>query len=337
MRDDTTQNLTGLNTLGLVSHAAHYLRLESQEQLPMVTHHRQTAGGQIYVLGGGSNLILCEHLSRPVVHNLLKGIRLIEETPEAFVIEAAGGEVWHDFVGTCIRNGWYGLENLALIPGTVGACPVQNIGAYGVEVMDRIDSVHAWHLAQGQPRCFSAQECEFSYRDSLFKRPAGQGYLITAVRFRLPKQWTPVVSYPDLKNDPELAHNATPQKIFDSVCRIRQAKLPDPAVIGNAGSFFKNPIVSAAKQSQLKTDYPALVSYPQADGSYKLAAGWMIEQCGWKGRSLGPVGMHHRQALVLVNHGGATAQDVLALADAVIASTQQKFDVTLEREPVLFD
>ncbi|HBP31209.1 MAG: UDP-N-acetylmuramate dehydrogenase [Advenella sp.] len=337
MRDDTTQDLTGLNTLGLVSHAAHYFRLDSEQQLPMVTQWRQAADGLIYVLGGGSNLILREHLSRPVVHNLLKGIRLIEETPEAFVVEAAGGEGWHDFVGACIRNGWYGLENLALIPGTVGACPVQNIGAYGVEVMDRIDSVYAWDLAQGQPRLFNTQECAFSYRDSLFKKPAGQGYLITAVRFRLPKQWAPVISYPDLKNVPELAQDATPQKIFDAVCRIRQAKLPDPAKIGNAGSFFKNPIVSAAKQAQLKTDYPALVSYPQADGSYKLAAGWMIEQCGWKGRSLGPVGMHQRQALVLVNHGGATATDVLALADAVIASTQQKFDVTLEREPVLFD
>ncbi len=337
MRDETTQDLTGLNTLGLVSHAAHYFRLESEQQLPMVTQWRQTAGGLIYVLGGGSNLILRERLSRPVVHNLLKGIRLIEESAEAYIVQAAGGEVWHDFVATCIRNGWYGLENLALIPGTVGACPVQNIGAYGVEVMDRIDSVHTWDLAQGQSRLFSAQDCAFSYRDSLFKKPAGQGYLITAVRFRLPKQWAPVISYPDLKNDPELAQNATPQKIFDAVCRVRQAKLPDPAKIGNAGSFFKNPIVSAAKQSQLKTDYPALVSYPQADGSFKLAAGWMIEQCGWKGRSLGSVGMHARQALVLVNHGGATATDVLALADAVIASTQQKFDVTLEREPVLFD
>ena len=337
MRDDTTQDLTGLNTLGLVSHAAHYFRLDSEQQLPAITQWQQRAGVPIYVLGGGSNLILREHLSRPVLHNALKGIRLVEETSDAFIVEAAGGEVWHDFVGACIGNGWYGLENLALIPGTVGACPVQNIGAYGVEVMDRIDSVHTWDLAQGQPRLFTAQECAFSYRDSIFKKPAGQGYLITAVRFRLPKQWVPVTSYPDLKNDPELAQGATPQKIFDAVCRIRQAKLPDPAKIGNAGSFFKNPIVSAAKLSQLKTAYPALVSYPQADGSYKLAAGWMIEQSGWKGRSLGPVGMHQRQALVLVNHGGAAAADVLALADAVVASVQQKFDVTLEREPVFLD
>ncbi len=337
MRDDTTQDLTGLNTLGLVSHAARYFRLDSEQQLPMVTRCAQMAAGKIYMLGGGSNLVLREQVSRPVVHNLLKGIRLIEETADAYLVEAAGGEVWHDFVATCIRNGWYGLENLALIPGTVGACPVQNIGAYGVEVMDRIDSVHTWDLAHGRPRAFSAQECAFSYRDSLFKKPAGQGYLITAVRFRLPRQWKPTISYPDLRSDPELVQNATPQNIFDAVCRIRQAKLPDPAIIGNAGSFFKNPIVSAAQQSQLKTDYPALVSYQQADGSYKLAAGWMIEQCGWKGRTLGPVGMHHRQALVLVNHGGATATDVLALADAVTASVRQKFDVTLEREPVLFD
>lgn len=337
MRDDTTQDLTGLNTLRLVSHAAHYYRLDNEQQLPRVTQRRHAAGQDIYVLGGGSNLVLREHISKPVVHNQLKGIRLVEETDDVFIIEAAGGENWHDFVATCIGNGWYGLENLALIPGTVGACPVQNIGAYGVEVMDRIESVHAWDIEQGRSRLFSAADCAFSYRDSLFKKPAGQGYLITAVRFRLPKQWTPVTTYPDLKNDPALAQSPTAQQIFDAVCRIRQAKLPDPAQIGNAGSFFKNPIVSAGKQSQLKSDYPALVSYPQADGSYKLAAGWMIEQCGWKGKSLGPVGMHHRQALVLVNHGGATAADVLALADAVKASTQEKFGVTLEREPVLFD
>ncbi len=337
MRDDTTQDLTGLNTLRLVSHAAHYFRLDSEQQLPLVTQGRHAAGHDIYVLGGGSNLVLRERISRPVVHNQLKGIRLLEEAADAFIIEAAGGENWHDFVATCIGNGWYGLENLALIPGTVGACPVQNIGAYGVEVMDRIESVCAWDIEKGQSRLFSAADCAFSYRDSLFKKPAGQGYLITAVRFRLPKRWAPVTTYPDLKNDPALAQSPTAQQIFDAVCRIRQAKLPDPAQIGNAGSFFKNPIVSARKQSQLKSDYPALVSYPQADGSYKLAAGWMIEQCGWKGKSLGPVGMHHRQALVLVNHGGATAADVLALADAVKASTQEKFGVTLEREPVLFD
>ena len=337
MRDDTTQDLTGLNTLRLVSHAAHYFRLDSERQLPLVTQGRHAAGQDIYVLGGGSNLILRERISRPVVHNQLKGIRLVDETAEAFIIEAAGGENWHDFVAACIGNGWYGLENLALIPGTVGACPVQNIGAYGVEVMDRIESVRAWDIAQGRLRIFSAADCAFSYRDSLFKKPAGQGYLITAVRFRLPKQWKPVTTYPDLKNDPALAQNPTAQQIFDAVCRIRQAKLPDPAQIGNAGSFFKNPIVPAGEQSQLKSDYPLLVSYPQADGSYKLAAGWMIEQCGWKGKSLGPVGMHHRQALVLVNHGGATAADVLVLADAVKASTQEKFGVTLEREPVLFD
>lgn len=337
MRDDTTQDLTGLNTLRLVSHAAHYFRLDNEQQLPQVTQRRHAAGQDIYVLGGGSNLVLRERISRPVVHNQLKGIRLVDETAEAFIIEAAGGENWHDFVAACIGNGWYGLENLALIPGTVGACPVQNIGAYGVEVMDRIESVRAWDIAQGRLRIFSAADCAFSYRDSLFKKPAGLGYLITAVRFRLPKQWKPVTTYPDLKNDPALAQNPTAQQIFDAVCRIRQAKLPDPAQIGNAGSFFKNPIVPAGKQSQLKSDYPALVSYPQADGSYKLAAGWMIEQCGWKGKSLGPVGMHHRQALVLVNHGGATAADVLVLADAVMASTQEKFGVTLEREPVLFD
>ncbi len=337
MRDNTTQDLTGLNTLGLVSHAAHYLRLDDVTQLPLVTQWQQSAGSEIYVLGGGSNLILREQIHRPIVHNQLKGIRLVEEQEDAIIVEAAGGEGWHGFVDSCIRQGWYGLENLALIPGTVGACPVQNIGAYGVEVMDRIQSVHAWHIAEGRPRIFTADECEFSYRDSLFKKANGQGYLITAVRFRLPRRWTPVTSYPDLKNDPALASQVTPQKVFDAVCRIRRAKLPDPEKIGNTGSFFKNPIVSAHTRSQLKENYPTLVSYVQGDGNYKLAAGWLIEQCGWKGRSLGPAGMHDRQALVLVNHGGASATDVLNLADAVVASVKEKFGVKLEREPVLFE
>ncbi len=331
------QDLTHLNTLGLVSHAANYLRLHDVAQLPQVTQWQQATSQDVYVLGGGSNLILREQISRPVIHNQLRGIRLVQETEDAYLIEAAGGEVWHDFVAYCIEQGWYGLENLALIPGTVGACPVQNIGAYGVEVMDRIHAVHAWHIAEGREQIFSDQDCAFSYRDSVFKKPAGQGYLITAVQFRLPKQWAPVTTYPDLKNDPSLASEVTPQKIFAAVCRIRQAKLPDPAQIGNAGSFFKNPIVSAEMQASLKETYPALVSYAQPDGSVKLAAGWLIEQCGWKGKSLGPVGMHARQALVLVNHGGASAADVLRLADAVVASVSEKFGVQLEREPVLFE
>lgn len=337
MRDYTSQDLTRFNTLGLVSHADQYFRLESEAALPQLSALQAAAGLRFYVLGGGSNLVLRQRLSRPIVHNVLKGIRLLAQTDSDYLVEAAGGEVWHDFVNHCVEQGWFGLENLALIPGTVGASPVQNIGAYGVEVGALIDSVQAWDIGQGSTRIFSREECDFAYRDSIFKKPAGAAYLITAVRFRLPKQWQPVLGYPDLRNDAQLAQAPTARGVFDAVCRIRQAKLPDPAKIGNAGSFFKNPIVTAAKQAALLAGNPGMVSYPQADGGYKLAAGWMIEQCGWKGRSLGPVGMHHRQALVLVNQGGATAVDVLALADAVTASVQARFGVALEREPVLFD
>jgi UDP-N-acetylmuramate dehydrogenase len=237
-----------------------------------------------------------------------------------------------------MESGWPGLENLALIPGTVGAAPVQNIGAYGVELRDHLESVSAWNIPQGLLRTFSREECEFAYRDSLFKRAPAGTWLIVSVRFRLPKVWTPVLGYPDLQKHFGIgaakAQSPTPQAVFDAVCAIRRAKLPDPAELGNAGSFFKNPVVSGVQHAQLMRTHPEIVSYPQADGQYKLAAGWLIDRCGWKGRRVGAVGMHARQALVLVNYGGAQANEVLALAHAVRSSVQEHFGVELEMEPI---
>ncbi|OZI72325.1 UDP-N-acetylenolpyruvoylglucosamine reductase [Bordetella genomosp. 12] len=326
--------MRGLNTFGLASRASAFITLEDEAQLPALSALAAGYGGCL-VLGGGSNLVLGESLRELVVRVALRGIRLVEARAQAWIVEAGAGERWHDFVAHCIAQGWDGLENLALIPGTVGAAPVQNIGAYGVELADRFDSLCAWDLHQGRLVQFSAQECRFAYRDSVFKREPGR-WLITRVRFALPRPWRAVLNYPDLQRWPAL-QDAAPdaRSIFQAVCEIRRAKLPDPAVIGNAGSFFKNPLVDAETRDALLARFPALVSYPQADGRYKLAAGWLIDQCGWKGRDLGRAGVHDRQALVLVNRGGATAADILALAAAIEADVLARFGVRLEPEPVV--
>lgn len=326
------KDLTGLNTMGLVSYAKNYVSLCNKKELKGISGFLE-AGAPYFVLGGGSNVVLDKQIDQIVVHNQLKGVELLQETTSHWLIEAAAGEVWHDFVLNCIRRGWYGLENLALIPGTVGASPVQNIGAYGVELQDRLDSVVAYDPINQQEIVFTNAQCRFSYRDSYFKHE-GKGLIITAVRFLLPKQWEPVLSYPDLQNHPDLQQQVTAQAIFNAVCDIRQHKLPDPKVTGNAGSFFKNPIVSAQQYRELKARFPALVAYEQPENSYKLAAGWLIDQCGWKGRQLGNAGVHARQALVIINAGNACASDIVAIANAIKNDVLQKYGVLLEQEPV---
>ncbi|OZI26785.1 UDP-N-acetylenolpyruvoylglucosamine reductase [Bordetella genomosp. 9] len=326
-------DLTPLNTFGLVSKAAAYVRIVSPAQLPALSRLAQAHGGA-FVLGGGSNVVLPSTMEGLVAHMAIPGIRLVEARGDAWIVEAGGGESWHGFVDACLRNGWDGLENLALIPGTVGASPVQNIGAYGVELDQRFLGLTAWDIARGERVEMSARDCRFAYRDSRFKHDAPGRWAIVSVRFALPRPWQPVLDYPDLRTHPALADAVSARAIFDAVCAIRRQKLPDPAVIGNAGSFFKNPIVTAAQHAVLSDRFPGLVSYPQADGRYKLAAGWLIDQCGWKGRSLGPVGVHDRQALVLVNRGGARAADIMALANAIRADVQARYGVDLEPEPV---
>lgn len=329
-------DLTTSNTLGLAATASHLVRYQFPEQLvdllALVSQYQN-----VLVLGGGSNVILPAVLDGLVIKVESRGIRLLEETETHFIVEAQAGEIWHDFVDHCISCGWWGLENLALIPGTVGAAPVQNIGAYGIELDQRFHSLVACNLSTGQTVEMSAQQCEFSYRTSYFKQqPPGQ-WLILSVRFSLPRQWSPVLAYPDLQRHPVLVtagNTINARQVFDAVCDIRRSKLPDPAVLGNAGSFFKNPVVSAQTYQGLLADWPALVAYPQAGGMYKLAAGWLIDQAGWKGKRMGPVGVHDRQALVLVNHGGATANDIHQLAHAIQDDVQQRFGVKLEQEPV---
>lgn len=333
------QDLTTSNTLGLPSCAAALWCYESPESLAQLAE-LASRFERVFVLGGGSNVVLAPNLDCLAVKVRSRGIRVLSESNDGWVVEAQAGEVWHDFVETCVARGWNGLENLALIPGTVGAAPVQNIGAYGVELEQRIHSVVAWDMANQRRVELGKGDCGFAYRDSRFKR-AGQGrWLITAVRFALHRHFQPVLTYPSLnavfRETQPSAHTPTitPRQVFDAVCAIRRSKLPDPAVLANAGSFFKNPVVSAARHREIKTEWPDLVAYAQPDGGYKLAAGWLIEQSGWKGRRLGPVGMHERQALVLVNYGGADAGAVAALADRVADDVEARFGVRLEQEPV---
>ncbi len=331
-------DLSAMNSLGLACQAERVMDINDLSQLPALSA-LACLSAPVVVLGGGSNLVLPARLERLVVRVQLKGIDLVEQRPDAWIVDVAAGENWHDFVTTSIRRGWDGLENLALIPGTVGAAPVQNIGAYGVELDSRIESVTAWNIPESRLVTFKREACGFKYRDSMFKRAGLGQWLIVRVRFCLPRPWQPVVGYPDVLRHPALAGTAPEairaQQIYDAVYEIRRTKLPDPAVLGNAGSFFKNPVVSKSEFNALKLRFADIVSYPQADGGFKLAAGWLIERCGWKGKRQGRVGVHAGQALVLVNYGQATASELLDLAAAIKQSVLKEFGVALEIEPVV--
>ena len=325
-------DLTACNTMRLPSIARYLARPTTLDELQQVLHSELAAQYPLLVLGGGSNLLLAERLPMLVIQPALMGIRVTQAERDQVWVAAMAGENWHDFVQYCLAHGYYGLENLSLIPGTVGACPIQNIGAYGVEVADRLAWVEAIDLHTQVLRRFSVEECQFAYRDSLFKQQAGR-WLITQVCFALSTQPNLVLQYGDVKT---LAGDApTPQSVAAAVIQIRQSKLPDPAQIPNTGSFFKNPVISATQFQQLQQQYPQIAGYPQPDGQVKLAAGWLIDQAGWRGRRLGKVGMYQQQALVLVNPDGGTLSDVLALSAAVVADVERQFAVTLWPEPVM--
>jgi UDP-N-acetylmuramate dehydrogenase len=283
---------------------------------------------------------------KPVVLKVeVPGRRVVDDGPRATVLEFGAGENWHDIVGWTLDQGFGGLENMALIPGTVGASPVQNVGAYGVELQDRFESLDAIDLVTGRVFTLNAAQCAFGYRDSVFKHAAAQEgdfglagrALILRVRLRLPKPWKPVLGYVDLerKRAESGAREPTARNIYDWVCAIRSAKLPDPRVIGNAGSFFKNPTVTPEQCTDIIAREPGIVHYPMPDGSVKLAAGWLIDACGWKGKSVGNAGVYERQALVLVNRGGATGGEVVTLARAIQTSVYERFGIRLEPEPVV--
>jgi UDP-N-acetylmuramate dehydrogenase len=333
--------LAPFNTFGIAARAKRFVRVESLDALRALADHPVWSGEPRLVLGGGSNVLFTRDFDGLVVHLATRGIEHLGDDGCAHLVAAAAGEPWDAFVRTTVARGWPGLENLALIPGSVGASPVQNIGAYGLELASRFAWLEALDVDDGTVRRMDAAACAFGYRDSVFKHALRGRVVITRVVFRLPGRWTPVAGYADVAA--ALATAAidapTPAQMVEVVTAIRRAKLPDPAVLGNAGSFFKNPVVPAERFASLRAVDPDLVGHPEADGRIKLAAGWMIDRCGWRGRSLagsdGRAGVHDRQALVLVNRGGASGADVLALADAVRDSVVSRFGVALEPEPLI--
>ncbi len=327
-------DLAPLNTLNLPGQAALYCRLTDLAELTGLPAHSTR-----FILGGGSNLLLVGDFEGLIVHVGLSGKRLLGEDGDAYYVEAAAGENWHDFVEWTLAQGWPGLENLALIPGQVGAAPIQNIGAYGLEAGEMIAEVRAWDFSTASPVRFSAEECRFGYRDSLFKQRGWHldgRLLITSVLFRLPRRWQPRLGYADLVREFDSRGLSAPtaRQVADAIIAIRRNKLPDPAVLPNAGSFFENPVLDAGFVHALRERFPALPVYPQADGRCKVAAGWLIEQAGWKGRDLGPLGMFEKQALVLVHRGGGNGNDALRLIAAVQADVESRFGIRLKPEPV---
>ncbi len=370
------------NSFGIVAKALQLVRISSVDDLrAAITSTQGTpqdfAAHPPFILGGGCNIVLTGDVKPLTLKIEILGKQLASQTDKHWIVEVGAGENWHQTVIWTLQQGWPGLENLALIPGSVGASPVQNIGAYGVELQDRFDSLDAVHLHTGQVFTLTSAQCAFGYRDSVFKHTSGMGLLnkavITHVRFALPKQWRPELAYGDLQRkwahyleenglQPkqillkqlsnterleellQLGRRAglapTAQQICDWVCQVRSAKLPDPAVIGNAGSFFKNPQVTTEQCADIIARDPKLVHYPMADGSIKLAAGWLIDACGWKGKTVGNAGVYDKQALVLVNKGTGTATpatggEVMTLAKAIQTSVYERFGILLEHEPVV--
>ena len=353
MKVEHNLSLQPYNTFGILARAQRLVRIREEADVRAVLADPELAGLERLVLGGGSNIVLTGDLRGLVLKVEVPGMRLVDEDDRSWVIEAGAGESWHQLVAWTLAQGYPGLENLALIPGTVGASPVQNIGAYGVELQDRFESLDAVDLRDGRLLRLDSAACAFGYRDSIFKHGPNQAQggsrdmglagrvLITRVRLRLPKRWRADLGYLDLERRSAETGIAdpTPQQVFDWVCDIRRHKLPDPARIGNAGSFFKNPTVTPEQCADIIARDPKIVYYQLDDGRIKLAAGWLIDACGWKGKSVGRAGVYEKQALVLVNRGGAadpcTGGEVVTLAKAIQTSVYERFGIRLEPEPVV--
>lgn len=334
MKLDENKSLKNYNTFGIEATARYFLELNTKEEIFEFIQSAKFKNIAQLILGGGSNLLFTKDFDGIVLKNNLKGIELIEETDEHIFVKSAAGEIWHNFVSYCIQHNYAGIENLSLIPGCVGASPMQNIGAYGVEIKDVFHSLEAIQLSDASIHNFSKNDCEFGYRESVFKRKLKNQFLISAVTFRLNKIPHYNTSYGAIEKEMEQMQvkEVSIAAISAAVCNIRRSKLPNPSEIGNAGSFFKNPVITTAQFDQLKQAFPDIVGYRNSDTETKLAAGWLIEQCGWKGFRKGDAGVHKNQALVLVNYKDATGSQIYDLSQEVMDSVQAKFGVVLERE-----
>jgi UDP-N-acetylmuramate dehydrogenase len=325
-------SLKKFNTFGLDHKAEYFISVKSEEEVIILLKNRQSLKEPLFVLGGGSNLLLTKDFKGTIIHPEIKGIEIREKGKEYSIVSAGAGVIWDDLVAWSVNNGYGGLENLSLIPGMVGATPVQNIGAYGAEVKDSIEKVRAICLDDGSVREFSYEECRFGYRYSIFKGELKGKYLITNVWFRLKN--IPVFStiYGSLKEETEKLGPVSLKTVRQAVINMRSDKLPDPARVGNAGSFFKNPVVTEVAATVILNKYPQAPWYKDTSGGIKFAAGWMIDQCGWKGKRKGDAGVHDKQALILVNFGKATGKEILHLSEEIKISVHKKFGIELERE-----
>ncbi|ADR20928.1 UDP-N-acetylenolpyruvoylglucosamine reductase [Marivirga tractuosa] len=331
-----SQSLADYNTFGFDAKADLFVELNSINEFQSLLISSEWKENKHLILGGGSNILLTDDFHGLVISNRISGIEIIDENESSIVVKCGGGENWHQFVLYSLKNNWGGLENLSLIPGTVGAAPMQNIGAYGVEIKDRFQSLEAVNIETGEVEYFKAEECRFGYRESIFKHDLKGQYLISSVSFQLDKPGYHQLNldYGIIKNILSERNIVKPsiQDVSNAVIEIRQSKLPDPAEIGNSGSFFKNPIVHAVQFDRLKSEFPEIPSYELQDGRIKLAAGWLIEKAGWKGHQENGVGVHHKQALVLVNYGQGKGKDILTLAKKIQDSIRLKFGIELSPE-----
>ena len=323
--------LYGRNTFGMDVQADCLAEWSSPEELKVLLG---TVSRPLLLIGGGSNLLFTGDFNGTVLHSTIGTIDVVKEAADSVIVSAGAGVVWDDFVAYAVMHDWWGVENLSAIPGEVGASAVQNIGAYGVEAKDVIETVQTINLEDGTEREFSNRECRYAYRQSIFKNELKGRYAVTYVQFRLSRKPQPRLGYGALEQEVERIGGPTLANIRQAVISIRAGKLPDPKVLGNAGSFFMNPVISEREFNRIRSNYPDVPSYPAAEGMIKVPAGWLIEKTGWKGRSLGPAAVYDKQALVLVNKGGATGADIKRLADTIIGDVKLKFGITLSTEVI---
>ena len=332
-------DLQPFNTLSIPTKAACFISVDSVQALEQVLKEKTSQYQEVLILGSGSNVILPDQFNGLVIHIAIKGKHIEQQTDTSVTVSIAAGENWHETVMWSAENDWYGIENLALIPGTAGAAPIQNIGAYGVELKDSLVYAEALNLKTGQLKRFSNTDCQFAYRESVFKRDLKNQWVIIRVVLELSKTPQVCIDYPALKA--ALRHieqeSLSPKIIAKAIIKIRQSKLPDPAVLPNAGSFFKNPVIPNTHFQHLLKQYPAMASFPVDDTHTKVAAGWLLEQDGWKGRMVGGVAMHKDQALVLTNPNHLNASNILNVASIIKASIDTKFNIQLEIEPMIIE
>lgn len=333
MNFSKSKSLKSYNTFGIDVNAKYFLEINSISELTSVSNTEIFKNEKLLIISGGSNLLLTKNFDGLVIKNNISGINITNEDENEVVLNVGAGEDWHELVMFAVKNNWGGIENLSLIPGNAGTAPMQNIGAYGVELKDSFVSLEAFEISSGETHLFSNKDCRFGYRESIFKNTHKGKYIITSISLKLSKKPKINIDYGDIKNELSLLSIEKPtiKDVSNAIIKIRQSKLPDPKKIGNSGSFFKNPVISKSELEKLTLSYPDVVKYPVND-KFKIAAGWLIEKAGWKGKTFDNYGVHKKQALVLVNYGGAKGTDINNLSNQIIKAIQDKFGVTLEKE-----